>query len=84
VTPGLARWWRLALFFRRYSRACVFWGASMFEIRLYKAGELLFVETAEQGDLLPKIATLLQLFEAKYGKYEHQRPYSLQWRRVRE
>jgi hypothetical protein len=56
----------------------------MFELRMYKAGELLFVDTVEQGDLLPKIATMLQNFEAKYDTYEHQRPYTLQWRRVRE
>ncbi len=56
----------------------------MFEVKLFRGGDILLCATCDKGDLLPTIATLLQDFEATHGKYEHQRNYAIQWRRVKE
>jgi hypothetical protein len=57
---------------------------TMFEVKLFRGGDILLCATCDKGDLLPTIATLLQDFEATHGKYEHQRNYAIQWRRVKE
>ncbi len=56
----------------------------MFEVKLYEGSYLVDTETCDVGDLLPTIATLLQAFEAEKPKYDYQRPYAIQWKRVKE
>jgi hypothetical protein len=56
----------------------------MFEVKLKKGSDTVSALTCVVGDLLPTIATLLQLYEAENGAYEYQRNYAVTWRRVRE
>lgn len=54
----------------------------MFEVRIYKEGNLLTVETCDVGDLLPAIASLLQRYEG--GGWQYQTNYTVRWCRVKE
>jgi len=57
----------------------------MFELKFYGlGGQCLYTRTCDVGDVLPTIATILQQYEADNGKYEYQRNYAIQLRRVRE
>jgi len=56
----------------------------MFEVRLYEGSYCVDCQTCDVGNLLPTIATLLQAFEAKKPTYDYQRPYSIQWKRIKE
>ena len=56
----------------------------MFEVKFYFGSSSPKVRTCDVGDLLPTIATILQEFETVSGKYEYQRNYAIQWRRVKE
>lgn len=56
----------------------------MFEVRLMRNGDTLYLLTCEKGDILPTIATLMQKFEAERGSYRYQTNYAIQWRQVRE
>lgn len=56
----------------------------MFEVKLFEGSDVLVRATCDVGDLLPTMATLMQDFEASKGKYQYQRNYAIQWRRVKE
>lgn len=57
----------------------------MFEVIFYGlGGEKLYTRKCDKGDILPTMATLMQLYESEHGKYEYQREYAIQWRRIRE
>ena len=63
---------------------CLLLGDKMFEVRLYEGSYCVDCQTCDVGNLLPTIATLLQAFEAKKPTYDYQRPYSIQWKRIKE
>ena len=56
----------------------------MFEVKLINSSNTMYGMECDVGDLLPTIATLLQLYESENGAYEYQRNYAIQWRRVKE
>ncbi len=56
----------------------------MFEVTFFYVDGMTKIKTCDVGDLLPTIATMLQEYERSHGKYEYQRNYAVQWRRVRE
>jgi len=57
----------------------------MFEVIFYGlGGQKLYTRKCDKGDILPTMATLMQLYESEQGKYEYQRNYAIQWRRIRE
>lgn len=56
----------------------------MFEVKMYTGDKVLFSELCESGEVLPTIAALMQRHESKYGKYEYQRTYAIEWRQIRE
>lgn len=56
----------------------------MFEVIFYISGSIEQNITCDKGDLLPTMAMIMQDFESKHGKYEHQRNYAIQWRRIKE
>lgn len=56
----------------------------MFEVKFFEGSFLWRTTTCDIGDLLPTIATVLQEFEAYKNKYEYQRNYAIQWKRVKE
>lgn len=56
----------------------------MFEVKLKRGSDTMYGMECVVGDLLPTIATLLQLYEAENGAYEYQRNYALTFRRVSE
>lgn len=58
---------------------------TMFEVIFYGlGGQKLYVRKCDKGDILPTMATLMQLYESEQGVYEYQRNYAIQWRRIRE
>ena len=56
----------------------------MFEVKLFEGSYIRAGRTCDVGELLPTMATLLQEFESQKGTYDYQRPYSIQWKRVKE
>ena len=54
----------------------------MFLVTLYKGGNILDRQTCEIGDLLPKVATLMQ--DHLGEGWEHQENYAITWCRVKE
>ncbi len=56
----------------------------MFEVRLIRNGDTLYVRTCDKGDILPTIAAIMQQFESERGTYKYQTNYAMQWRQVRE
>ena len=57
----------------------------MFELVFYGlGGQKLYTRRCDVGDILPTIAALLQDYESEHGKYEYQRNYAIQLRRIRE
>ncbi len=56
----------------------------MFELKFFQGSDTYLTARCDVGDLLPTMATLMQDFEKEIGKYEYQRNYAIQWRRVKE
>lgn len=54
----------------------------MFLVTLFKGSKILDRETCDVGNLLPKVASLMQKHLGE--GWEHQENYAVTWRRVKE